>query len=151
MFVRLSKPLLFVVLTLAASACLGGHRIEQALAPGFPDLRLADMVEVRDAKNQVLVSGKFATKSETPTEIVRTALLTNPANDDWEGVAEIRVERDSNNMMKEDEIIVSVDDLPDDTACALLFDGLKVSDFATDGDGAAEVHLRRDSLARRYN
>ena len=138
-------------LLIAASACGGGHRIEATLAPGLPDLRLVDMVEIRDAKGQVLVSGKFATASETSGAIVRRAALTNPANDDWEGQAEMRIERDGEGASEADDVRIEVEDLPDDTPCVVMFDTLKVADFVTDGDGEAEVRLRRQSLARTYN
>jgi len=151
MFRPLNAPILALAIAVSTSACFGGHRIEQALAPGFPDLRLVDMVEIRDAKNQVLVSGKFAVKSESSGEIVRVARLTNPANDDWEGEAEIRIKRDGNNLATEDAIRLKVEDLPDDTPCIVMFDTLKVADFMTNGDGEAEIHLERDSLARRYD
>ena len=135
----------------AASACGGGHRIEATLAPGVPDLRLVDMVEIRDAKGQVLVSGKFATASETSGAIVRRAALTNPANDDWEGEAEMRIERDGDGASEADDVRIEVEDLPDDTPCVVMFDTLKVADFVTDGGGEAEVRLQRQSLARTYN
>jgi hypothetical protein len=138
-------------LLIAASACGGGHRIEATLAPGLPDLRLVDMVEIRDAKGQVLVSGKFATASETSDTIVRRAALTNPANDDWEGEVEMRVTRDGEGASEADDVRIQVEDLPDDTPCVVMFDALKVADFITDGDGEADVHLKRESLARTYN
>jgi hypothetical protein len=138
-------------LLVAASACGGGHRIEATLAPGLPDLRLVDMVEVRDAKGQVLVSGKFATSSETSGEIVRRAALTNPGNDDWEGVVEMRIERDGDGASEADDVRLRVEDLPDDTPCVVMFDTLKVADFVTDDDGEADVRLRRESLAKTYN
>lgn len=137
-------------LLVAAAAC-GGHRIETALAPGLPDLRLVDVVEIRDAKGQVLVSGKFATDSERSDELVRRAALTNPANDDWEGEVEMRIERDNDGASTEDEVRITVDDLPDDTPCIVMFDELKVADFVTDDDGDAELLLERESLARAYN
>jgi hypothetical protein len=138
-------------LLIAASACGGGHRIEATLAPGLPDLRLVDMVEIRDAKGQVLVSGKFATASETSDTIVRRAALTNPANDDWEGEVEMRVKRDGEGASEADDVRLRVEDLPDDTPCVVMFDALKVADFITDDDGEADVHLKRESLARTYN
>ena len=144
------KTLTLSALMLSAAACFGGHRIEQTLAPGLPDLKLVDMVEIRDAKGQVLVSGKFATDSEEPREVVRRARLTNPANDDWEGMAEVRSKRDGDGLMTEEDVRLKVDDLPDDTPCVVLFDTLKVADFITDGGGDAELHLKRDSLARTY-
>ena len=142
--------LLAAVLLVAAAGC-GGHRIEAALAPGLPDLRLVDMVEIRDAKGQVLVSGKFATEFERPDELVRRAALTNPANDDWEGEAIMSIERDDDGRSEEDEVRIEVEDLPDDTPCVVMFDELKVADFVTDDDGNAELHLERESLARAYN
>ena len=138
-------------LLIAASACGGGHRIEATLAPGLPDLRLVDMVEIRDAKGQVLVSGKFATASETSDTIVRRAALTNPANDDWEGEVEMRVKRDGEGASEADDVRLRVEDLPDDTPCVVMFDALKVADFITDDDGETDVHLKRESLARTYN
>jgi hypothetical protein len=135
----------------SAAACFGGHRIEQTLAPGLPDLKLVDMVEIRDAKGQVLVSGKFATSSEEAKEIVRRAALTNPANDEWDGVVELRSTRDGDGITTGDDVRLKVDDLPDDTPCVVMFDSLKVADFMTNGDGNADVHLKRASLARTYN
>jgi hypothetical protein len=135
----------------AGAAACGGHRIEAVLAPGLPDLQLVDMVEIRDAKGQVLVSGKLATASESSDEIVRRAALTNPANEDWQGEVEMRIERNDDGMSDEDDVLVKVDDLSEDTACVVMFDNLKVADFVTDGDGDAEVHLERESLARTYN
>jgi hypothetical protein len=135
----------------AGAAACGGHRIEAVLAPGLPDLQLVDMVEIRDAKGQVLVSGKLATASESSDEIVRRAALTNPANEDWQGEVEMRIERNDDGMSDEDDVLVKVDDLSEDTACVVMFDTLKVADFVTDGDGDAEVHLERESLARTYN
>ena len=134
-----------------ATACGGGHRIEATLAPGLPDMRLVDMIEIRDAKGQVLVSGKFATQSETSGELVRRAELTNPANDDWEGEAVMRIERDGDGAAKSDDVELKVEDLPDDTPCVVMFDALKVADFVTDDDGNAELHLKRESLSRTYS
>ena len=142
--------LLAAALLVAAAAC-GGHRIETTLAPGLPDLRLVDMVEIRDAKGQVLVSGKFATASETSGMLVRRAALTNPANDDWGGEVEMRIERDGEGASEADDVRLEVEDLPDDTPCVVMFDALKVGDFVTDGDGNADVRLRRQSLARTYD
>ena len=144
------RMLVAVAVVLGASACGGGHRIETTLAPGLPDLTLVDMVEIRDAKGQVLLSGKFATASESRETLVRRAALTNPANDDWEGEVEIRITRDGDGAAKADDVRVTVDDLPDDTPCVMSFDTLKVADFVTDDDGKAEVHLKRESLARTY-
>jgi hypothetical protein len=144
------KTLLLSALLTSAAACFGGHRIEQTLAPGLPDLKLVDMVEIRDAKGQVLVSGKVATASEQPREIVRRAALTNPANDEWDGEVELRSKRDGEGMSTADEVLLKVDDLPDDTACVVMFDALKIADFMTNGDGSAELHLKRESLERTY-
>jgi hypothetical protein len=144
------KTLLLSALLTSAAACFGGHRIEQTLAPGLPDLKLVDMVEIRDAKGQVLVSGKVATASEQPREIVRRAALTNPANDEWDGEVELRSKRDGEGMSTADEVLLNVDDLPDDTACVVMFDALKIADFMTNGDGSAELHLKRESLERTY-
>jgi hypothetical protein len=149
--VKISKALLLSALLTSAAACFGGHRIEQTLAPGLPDLKLVDMVEIRDAKGQVLVSGKFATASEESREIVRRATLTNPANDEWDGEVELRTKRDGEGMTTGDEVVLKVDDLPDDTPCVIMFDTLKVADFVTDDDGAAELHLKRESLEKTYN
>jgi hypothetical protein len=145
-----SRLIAAAALFVAASAC-GSHRIEATLAPGLPDLRLVDMVEIRDAKGQVLVSGKFATAAESEDELVRRAELTNPANDDWEGEVVMRIERDGDGVATADEVVLTVDDLPDDAPCVVMFDTLKVADFVTDDDGKAEVHLKRESLARTYN
>jgi hypothetical protein len=145
------KTLVLSTLLTSAAACFGGHRIEQRLAPGLPDLKLVDTVEIRDAKGQVLVSGKFATDSEDEKEIVRRAALTNPANDDWDGVVEMRTKRDRNGMATADEVRLKVDDLPDDTPCVVMFDTLKVADFITDGDGEADVRLTRESLEKTYD
>ena len=49
-----------------------------------------------------------------------------------------------------DEVLLKVDDLPDDTPCVVMFDTLKVADFITNDDGNAEVHLKRESLERTY-
>ena len=144
------KTLLLSAMVASAAACFGGHRIEQVLAPGLPDLKLVDMVEVRDAKGQVLVSGKVATASEKSNEIVRRAALTNPANDDWDGAIELRSKRDGYGSATADEVLLKVDDLPDDTPCVVMFDTLKVADFITNDDGNAEVHLKRESLERTY-
>ena len=144
------KALLLAAMLTSATACFGGHRIEQTLAPGLPDLKLVDMVEIRDAKGQVLVSGKVATASEESSEIVRRAALTNPASDDWDGEVELRSKRNGDGIATEDEVVLRVDDLPDDTACIVMFDTLKIADFMTNDDGSAEVHLRRESLERTY-
>ena len=144
------KALLLSAVLTSAAACFGGHRIEQTLAPGLPDLKLVDMVEIRDAKGQVLVSGKLATSSEQSREIVRRAALTNPANDDWDGVVEVRSKRDGDGLTTADDVRLKVDDLPDDTPCVVMFDALKVADFVTNGDGSAEVHLKRESLEKTY-
>jgi hypothetical protein len=145
------KTLLLSAMLTSAAACFGGHRIEQTLAPGLPDLKLVDMVEIRDAKGQVLVSGKVATLSEKPSEIVRRAALTNPANDEWDGEIELRSKRNGDGIATEDEVVLKVDDLPDDTPCVVMFDVLKIADFVTDDGGGAELHLKRESLERTYN
>ena len=148
---RISAAAVVFSVAFATAACMGGHRIEQTLAPGFPDLRLVSAVEVRDEKGQVLVSGALATTSENSGEIVRAAKLTNPANDDWKGEVELELERNDEGVAVEDEILVKVEGLPDHTNCVLMFDTLEVTTFMTDGDGKAEIHLERDSLARTYN
>jgi hypothetical protein len=145
------RTLLLSAMLTSAAACFGGHRIEQTLAPGLPDLKMVDMVEIRDAKGQVLVSGKFATSSEQSNEIVRRAALTNPANDEWDGVIELRSKRDGDGATTAEDVRLKVDDLPDDTPCVVMFDTLKVTDFVTNGDGNADLHLKRASLARTYN
>jgi hypothetical protein len=147
---RHTTSVLVLTFALGTSACFGGHRVEQVLAPGFPDLGLASEVQIKDSKGQVLLSGKFATSGEKKGESARRAMLTNPANDDWKGIADIKIERDRDGQMKEDEILVKVDGLPDDTNCVVMFDTLEVTNFMTDGDGEAEVHLKRGSLARSY-
>lgn len=144
------KTLLLSAMLMSAAACFGGHRIEQTLAPGLPDLRLVDMVEIRDAKGQVLVSGKLATASEKSSEIVRRAALTNPANDEWDGEIELRSKRNGDGIATEDEVVLKVDDLPDETACVVMFDTLRIADFMTNDDGRAEVRLKRESLERTY-
>jgi hypothetical protein len=144
------KTLLLSGMLMSAAACFGGHRIEQTLAPGLPDLKLVDMVEIRDGKGQVLVSGKLATSSENDSEIVRRAALTNPANDEWDGEVQVRSKRNGDGVATEDEVLLKVDDLPDDTACIVMFDALKVADFMTNDDGGAEIHLKRESLERTY-
>jgi hypothetical protein len=144
------KTLLLSAMLTSAAACFGGHRIEQTLAPGLPDLKLVDMVEIRDGKGQVLVSGKLATSSENDSEIIRRAALTNPANDEWDGEIQLRSKRNGDGVATEDEVFLKVDDLPDDTACIVMFDALKIADFMTNDDGAAEIHLKRESLERTY-
>jgi hypothetical protein len=144
------KTLLLSAMLTSAAACFGGHRIEQVLAPGVPDLKLVDMVEIRDAKGQVLVSGKFATSSERPQEVVRRAALTNPANDEWDGVIELRSKRDGEGVTTADDVRLKVDHLPDDTPCVVMFDTLKVADFMTNGDGTADLHMKRASLEKTY-
>jgi hypothetical protein len=137
------------VVALANSACFGGHRIEQALEPAFPNLALADTIEVKDMKGLVMVSGRFATSSEAGDRIERAAVLANPANKSWRGVAMIGVDR-KDGQMTSDEIEIDIEGLPDDTHCTVFIDGLEVSKFMTDDDGEAEVHLRRSALAARY-
>jgi len=144
------KALMLSAMLTSVAACFGGHRIEQMLAPGLPDLKLVDMVEIRDAKGQVLVSGKLATASEQSREIVRRAALTNPANDEWDGMIEVRTKRDGDGLTTADDVRLKVDDLPDDTPCVVMFDTLKVADFVTNGDGNADVHMKRESLEKTY-
>jgi hypothetical protein len=134
-------------LAVVGSAC-GGHRVEQALEPAFPSLALADTVEIKDQKGLVMLSGSFATTSEKRDELERTAMLGNPANKSWKGVAEIDIDR-KDGQVTDDEIELSVKGLPKDTNCTLIINRLEVSRFMTNDDGKAEVHLKRAALATR--
>ena len=128
-----------VALALAAIATsCGGFRSGGETAPVNPaDFRNAVTAEVRNAQDQVVLSGKFAETATDADEVERKAALTGTGVDaDASGEAEVESCRGD---CRSQEVEFSVVNLQPSTVFRLVIDGKDFATVTTDARGRASV------------
>lgn len=141
MFRRASIVLLAVVLSAAASACLGRIRLEQPLPPEFGDLASVKQIEIVDSSGQVLLKGTFDTPSSNSANLERTAELTRP--DGKAPTAEAEIDIDRKDGVSEEELVIRAEDLPYPASCKVMVDGREIAMFSTTQDGKIDLRIWR--------
>ena len=118
---------------LALAGCRGNSsRIVDPLPAGI-DLTSAQIVEVRDANGQVVLTGTFVDKK---------APLTG-ADPKAKGLAELEIEKVGTGLKQ--EIEANVENLPASATFKLIVDGKEVATFMTsDGGNRAMKYTRKD-------
>lgn len=114
---------------------VNAQRIVGVLPASFQNLANAQVVEIRDGADTVLLKGTFVTESESDEEIERTAALSGNRGS---GKAEIELERSLGTITKQ-EIEVGLKRLPPQASLKLYVDGTLVSAFTTNGKGSADL------------
>lgn len=141
MFRRASIVLLAVVVSAAASACLGRIRLEQPLPPEFGDLAGVKQVEIVESSGQVLLKGTFDASSGSSANLERTAELTRP--DGKAASAQAQIDIDRKDGMSEEELVIKAEDLPYPASCKVVVDGREIAMFSTSQDGKIDLRIWR--------
>jgi hypothetical protein len=117
----------------------GGARGNSNFVPGpIADFRNASAVEVRNAQDQVLLSGRFVETSSDSSEVERKATLAaTSAGATASGAVE--VESCRGNGCDKQEIELEVVNVPPATVLRILIDGKDVGSVTTDSRGRASV------------
>lgn len=137
----LKLPLMILALMVVSAVIAHSNpqRIEQPLPPALSRLSDAKLVEVKDATGRVILTGSFATTSETKKEIERTAALTGSGVDpDAKGKAEIELMK-KNDMIAEQELEMAVERLAPTASFKFYVDGNEVITFTTNKSGKASM------------
>jgi hypothetical protein len=137
----LKLPLLVIALTIAATAVAitYAQRINQPLPPALNRLSEAKLVEIKDESGKVILSGDFATISDTGAEIERAAKLTvADGATGATGKAEIELVKNGDAFSKQ-ELEVALAGLAKAANFKLFVDGAEVIAFKTNKSGKAAM------------
>jgi hypothetical protein len=142
MYHRGSALALAFGLVVASAACVGTVRLHQTMSPAVGDLKAIKLVELVDAKGDVLMRGTFeAAPAANGEKIERVAALTRPANNTPVGEAEIELDR--SNGSTEEEFNLKAEDLPYPASLRVMVDGLEIAQFSTSQDGRIDLRVWR--------
>jgi hypothetical protein len=137
----LKPPLLLVALTSAAMGVVIGNaqRLNQPLPPALNRLSEVKLVEIKDEAGKVVLSGAFATTSDTKTEIERIATLAvADGATGATGKAEIEMVKNGDAFSKQ-ELEVSLAGLAKAANFKLFVDDAEVTAFKTNKSGKAAM------------
>ena len=137
----LKLPLLVIALTIAATgvAISYAQRLNQPLPPALNRLSEAKLVEIKDEAGKVILSGDFATISDTEAEIERAATLTvADGATGATGKAEIELVKNGDAFSKQ-ELEVALAGLAKAANFKLFVDGAEVIAFKTNKNGKAAM------------
>ncbi len=137
----LKLPLLVIALTIAATgvAISYAQRLNQPLPPALNRLSEAKLVEIKDEAGKVILSGDFATISDTEAEIERAATLTvADGAAGATGKAEIELVKNGDAFSKQ-ELEVALAGLAKAANFKLFVDGAEVIAFKTNKNGKAAM------------
>jgi hypothetical protein len=137
----LKLPLLLIALTIAATgvAIIHAQRLNQPLPPALKRLSEAKSVEIKDEAGKVVLSGSFATVSDTESEIERAATLA--AADGAAGAtgkAEIELIKNGDAFSKQ-ELELAIAGLAKAANFKLFVDDAEVIAFTTNKSGKAAM------------
>jgi hypothetical protein len=137
----LKLPLLLIALTIAATgvAIIHAQRLNQPLPPALNRLSEAKSVEIKDEAGKVVLSGSFATVSDTESEIERAATLA--AADGAAGAtgkAEIELVKNGDAFSKQ-ELELALGGLAKAAKFKLFVDDAEVIAFTTNKSGKAAM------------
>ena len=137
----LKLPLLLIALTIAATgvAISYAQRLNQPLPPALNRLSEAKSVEIKDDAGKVVLSGSFATVSDTKSEIERAATLA--AADGAAGAtgkAEIELIKNGDAFSKQ-ELELALAGLAKAANFKLFVDDAEVIAFTTNKSGKAAM------------
>ena len=134
-----------------ALGLVGGRTVfaqnQRTLPDTIGDLNAIQLVEVVDQGGQVLLHGTMKTSSNTPKEIERKAELMSPTGQKAKGKIEIEIEHKESSI--ENEVEVTLENLPISTQCELRLDGRAAATFLTTKQGRAKFELERKETAPR--
>ncbi|HEY0099533.1 MAG TPA: hypothetical protein VGB76_11340 [Pyrinomonadaceae bacterium] len=115
--------------------------LKQPLPPSLDNLAASRLVEIRDVDGRVVLSGNFTLTTKRDGEIEGAAPLTASGVDpDAEGVAEIEISNEKNNVV-EKELEIEVRNLAANSSYNLFIDGEQAATFKTNPRGVAELEL----------
>jgi hypothetical protein len=137
----LKLPLLLITLTIAATGVAIGYaqRLNHPLPPALKRLSEAKLVEIKDEAGKVILSGNFATISDTATEIERASTLTvSDGATGATGKAEIELVKNGDAFSKQ-ELEVALAGLAKAANFKLFVDGAEVMAFKTNKSGKATM------------
>ena len=118
------------------------EEIKQPLPASVGHLSEVKLIEVRDAGEQVVLSGSFSGPVSDGKEIERTAELTSSGVDpDAKGRAEIEIETANNSTEQEQELELDVSNLAPGATFRLFLDGREAASFTTNHKGQAELEV----------
>lgn len=144
----MSSGRFLTALALAIACSSATARVADAQQPSntlpasIGDLNSAQLIEVRDQNGGVLLNGTLKTSSNKPKETERKAELSSPTGQEAKGKVEIEIERKDGGRT-EDELEISVEQLPAMTNCQVLIDGQIAASFITSKNGKAKLKLER--------
>jgi hypothetical protein len=117
----------------------GGARGGSAFVPGpVADFRNASTAEIRNAQDQVLLSGRFVETSTDSSEVERKATLAaTSAGATASGAVEVEACRGSG--CDKQEIELDIVNVPPATVLRLIIDGKDVGSVTSDARGRASV------------
>lgn len=129
---------LALVLTTMAASC-GGARSSTEYTPGpIADFRNASLAEVRDAQDQIILSGKFVESPADDDDIERKAALA-ATGIDADASGEVEVESCRAADCRSQEIEFSVANVPPGAVLRFVIDGKDFATVTTDDRGRAVV------------
>jgi hypothetical protein len=137
----LKLPLLLIALTIAATGVVISYaqRLNRSLPPALNRLSEAKLVEIKDEAGKVVLSGAFATVSDTKTEIERAATLAvADGATGASGKAEIEMVKNGDAFSKQ-ELEVALAGLARAANFKLFVDGAEVTTFKTNKSGKAAM------------
>jgi hypothetical protein len=117
------------------------QEVKQPLPSSVGDLAAAQLVEIKDAAGQIVLSGSFVVENKQDGDVEGKALLTGTgSNAEAKGEAEFEVSTKRNGET-EKELEITVSKLAPGTSFNMFMDGQEVATFTTDREGAAELEM----------
>ncbi len=126
-----------VVATWAVS--VGAQRIVTGFPTSAPNLLTAQVVEIKDSADRVVLKGTWTTSRERPDHVDRVATFA-PSGTAATGRASIEILRPGNVITK-NEIEAHLNQLPAEARFTLNVDGTRLLNFTTDRKGRANLKL----------
>lgn len=140
-FIPLLGMLLVVGYAAVRVVTTDADEIKQALPATLSNLAEIKRVEVKDAAEQILLSGDFGAPAARGNEFEREAVLATTGVDaDATGAAEIEISTKTDGVI-EKEFELTVERLAAGATYKLLVDQQEVASFTTDHRGNAELEL----------
>ncbi len=131
-----------VAVTLAGNVSLPVYaQAKNEIPASVGDLASAQMIEVKDKAGAVVLHGTFKTSENSAKEIERKVELVSPTGQKAKGKVAIEIKRKDGRV--EDEIVLSLENMPTMTDCEVFVDGKFAGAFVTSKSGNGPVTLKR--------
>ena len=118
---------------------VGAQRIVTGFPTSAPNLLIAQVVEIKDSADAVVLRGTWATSREKPEHVDRVATFA-ASGTAAAGRASIEILRPGNVITK-NEIEVHLNQLPAQASFTLNVDGARLLTFTTNREGGANLKL----------